>query len=160
VRAALGRVDPELPIYDVWTEVELIERRTWFIGVFGTVFIVFGLAALFMASVGLYGVLAFAVSRRTQEMGIRMALGASTADVIKLVLRQGASQLGIGLALGLALAFGVTRLIGFVMYNVDPQDPLVFGGVLAVIVLVGLAAAFFPARRASGVDPVVALRYQ
>jgi predicted permease len=160
VRAAVGRVDPELPIFDVWSEVEVIDRRTWFIGVFGTVFIVFGLAALFMASVGLYGVLAFSVSRRTQEMGIRMALGASTADVIKLVLRQGVSQLGIGLALGLALAFGVTRVIGIVMYNVDPQDPLVFGGVLAVIVLVGMAAAFFPARRATGVDPVVALRYQ
>jgi predicted permease len=160
VRAAVSRVDPEMPIFDVWTETELIARRTWFIGVFGTVFIVFGLAALFMASVGLYGVLAFSVSRRTQEMGIRMALGASTADVIRLVLRQGASQLGIGLALGLALAFGVTRLIRVVMYNVDPQDPLVFGGVLALIVLVGLAAAYFPARRATGVDPVVALRCQ
>jgi len=78
---------------------------------------------------------------------------------VRLVLRQGASQLGIGLALGMALAFGVTRLIGVVMYEVDPQDPMVFGGVLAVIVVVGLAASFFPARRATGVPPVEALRY-
>jgi hypothetical protein len=160
VRAAVSRVEAEMPIFDVWTEVELIDRRTWFVGVFGTVFIVFGLAALFMASVGLYGVLAFSVSRRTKEMGIRMALGANTRDVIGLVLRQGASQLGLGLALGLALAFGVTRLIVFLMFDVDPQDPLVFGGVVALIVLVGLAAAFFPARKATGVAPVAALRYQ
>ena len=160
VRAALRRVDPDLPLFNVRTQAEVIRRRTWFYQVFGTVFIVFGLAALFMASVGLYGVLSFAVSRRTQEMGIRMALGAGAREVVGLVARQGAAQLGIGLAIGMTLAFGVTRLIGLLMYRVDPQDPVVFGGVPLAIVLVGMAAAWFPARRATRVDPVEALRHE
>jgi predicted permease len=158
VRAAVRRLDPNLPIYNVFKETEVIDRATWFYGVFGTVFITFGLAALFMASVGLYGVLSFAVSRRTQEMGIRMALGAASADVVRLVARQGAAQLGIGLAIGLGLAFGVTRVVSFLMYQVNPRDPVVFGGVFTLILLVGIAAAVFPARRATSVNPVEALR--
>ena len=158
VRAAVRRLDPDLPIYNVFSQAEIIERSTWHYGVFGTVFIVFGAAALFMASVGLYGVLSFAVSRRTQEMGIRMALGAGSREVVALVARQGVGQLGIGLGIGLLLAFGVTRLVSILMYDVDPQDPVVFAGVLALILLVGIAAAVFPARRATSVDPVEALR--
>jgi putative ABC transport system permease protein len=158
VREAVRRVDPDLPIYNVFSEAEVIERSVWFYRVFGAVFITFGLAALFMASVGLYGVLSFAVSRRTQEMGIRMALGAASGDVVRLVARQGAGQLGIGLAIGLAMAFGVTRVVSILMYQVDPQDPVVFGSVFGLIVLVGAAAAVFPALRATGVDPVQALR--
>lgn len=158
VRAAVRRVDPDLPIYNVFTQAEVIDRQMWFFGVFGTVFIVFGLAALFMASVGLYGVLSFAVSRRTQEMGIRMALGAASRDVVGLIARQGAQQLGIGLAIGLVMAFGVTRVVGVLMYQVDPQDPVVFATVLSLIVVVGMSAAIFPARRATSVDPVEALR--
>ena len=159
VRSAVRRLDADLPIYNVRTEAEVIDRGIWFFSVFGTVFIVFGLAALFMASVGLYGVLSFAVSRRTQEMGIRMALGAGSGDVVRLVARQGAAQLAVGLGVGLALAFGVTRLITILMFNVDPQDPLVFGLVFGAIIVVGMAAAVFPARRATSVDPVEALRY-
>ena len=136
----------------------MVERQVWFYSVFDTVFIAFGLAALFMASVGLYGVLSFAVSRRTQEMGIRMALGAASGDVVRLVARQGAGQLGIGLAIGLVLAFGVTRIVSILMYEVDPQDPMVFGGVVSLIIVVGMAAAVFPARRATSVNPVEALR--
>jgi predicted permease len=158
VRAAVRRVDADLPIYEVFSQAEVVDRQVWFFQVFGTVFIVFGAAALFMATVGLYGVLSFAVSRRTQEMGIRMALGAASRDVVGLVARQGARQLGIGVTIGLLLAFGVTRVIGLLMYQVDPQDPTVFGAVLAVIVVVGMSAAIVPARRATGVDPVTALR--
>jgi predicted permease len=160
VRRAVRLADPDLPIFDIWTQADIVDRRTWFFGVFGTLFIAFGAAAMFMASVGLYGVLSFAVSRRTQEMGIRMALGADARDVVGLVARQGATQLSIGLGIGLALAFGLTRVIGLLMYRVDPQDPLVFGGVVVMIALVGVAAGFFPARRATGVDPVEALRYE
>lgn len=158
VRETVRRLDSDLPIYNVFSQAEVIERQTWFFGVFGTVFIVFGLAALFMASVGLYGVLSFAVSRRTQEMGIRMALGAASGDVVRLVARQGALQLGLGLAIGLALAFGITRVVGVLMYQVDPQDPTVFAAVISLIVVVGVSAAVFPARRATSVDPVTALR--
>ena len=159
VRSAVRTLDADLPIYNVRTEAEVIDRGIWFFSVFGTVFIVFGLAALFMASVGLYGVLSFAVTRRTQEMGIRMALGAGSGDVVRLIARQGAAQLGLGLAIGLALAFGVTRLITILMYNVDPRDPVVFGVVFGAIIVVGMAAAVFPARRATSVNPVEALRY-
>ena len=146
------------PVFNVFTEAEVIDRDIWFYSVFGTVFIVFGAAALFMASVGLYGVLSFAVSRRTQEMGIRMALGAGSRQVIGLVARQGAGQLAIGLGIGLVLAFGVTRVIAILLYDVDPQDPAIFAGVFSLIIVVGMAAAVFPALRATRVDPVEALR--
>jgi len=159
VRASVRRLDPDLPIYNVFSELEVVDRAVWFYSVFGTVFVVFGAAALFMASVGLYGVLSFGVSRRTAELGIRMALGAGSREVVTLVARQGAAQLGIGLAIGLVMAFGVTRLVAILMYNVDPQDPTVFLGVITLIVVVGMAAAIFPARRATSVSPVEALRY-
>jgi hypothetical protein len=158
LRRVVQRLDPDLPIYDVSTQAEVIDRSIWYYSVFGTIFITFGIAALFMASVGLYGVLSFAVSRRTKEMGIRIALGASGRDLIRLVARQGAGQVGIGLGIGMALAFGVTQLIRILMFNVDPQDPLVFAVVFLTIVGVGGAAAFFPARRATRVDPVDTLR--
>lgn len=158
VRGAVRRIDPDMPIYEIMTELEVVEAQIWFYRAFGTVFVVFGLAALFMASVGLYGVLSFAVSRRTQEMGIRMALGAGAPDVIRLVARQGASQLAFGLGIGMVLALGVTRVVAILMYNVDPQDPWVFGGVFAIIISVGMVASVFPARRATSVDPVEALR--
>ena len=160
IRSAVGRANRDVPMFAVMSGAEHLDRSTWFFGVFGTVFIVFGAAALFMASVGLYGVLSFAVSRRTHEMGVRMALGADARDVTALVVRQGAGQLGVGLAIGLAMAFGLTRLIGFLMHGVDPQDPVVFGGVVLTIVVVGMAASVFPALRATGVDPSDALRLE
>jgi predicted permease len=160
VRAAVEGLNPDLPIYDVRALDEVIGRETWFYVVFGLVFVAFGVAALFMASVGLYAVLAFSVTRRIQELGIRMALGAGTTDVLGLVLRQSASQVGIGLAVGLVLAWGVSRVVAIIMFQVEPRDPWVFGGVVGVVVAVGLLASLLPARRATGVDPVVALRYE
>ena len=160
VRRAVRSVDTDLPIYSVFSMDERIKRDAWFYNVFGTLFIVFGAAALFMASVGLYGVLSFSVSRRTQEMGIRMALGATARDVIKLVLRQGLAQLGVGLAIGLAMAFGLSNIVAFIMFDVQPRDPMVFGSIVVVITLVGLLASFVPARRATRVDPMEALRYE
>ena len=148
-------IDPQLPIYNVRSLKEALHRSSWFYNVFGTVFIVFGVAALFMASVGLYGVLSFSVSRRIQEMGIRMALGAGAKDVVRLVVRDGAVQMGVGLALGAALAYGVSRVVALLMFQVNPQDPMVFGIVLSVIALVGILATWIPARRATKVDPMV-----
>jgi putative ABC transport system permease protein len=158
LREAVRSVDADLPLFDVRSVAEAVDRSSWFYRVFGTVFVIFGAVALFMASVGLYGVLAFSVSRRTQEMGIRMALGAGRARVMRLVLRQGLTQIGVGLVVGLAMAFGLSSVLGFLMFGVDPRDPLVFGAVVLLTVAVGTAASLIPARRATGVRPSVALR--
>jgi len=103
-------------------------------------------------------VLSFSVSRRMREMGIRMALGASSRDVIGLVVRQGGVQLAFGLGVGLLLAFGLTSIIGLIMFEVTPRDPLVFSAVVAVIAGVGLLASYLPASRATRAEPVSALR--
>jgi predicted lysophospholipase L1 biosynthesis ABC-type transport system permease subunit len=158
VRQAVQTLNPNQPIYQVDSMKGVIRQASWYYYVFGSLFIVFGAAALFMATVGLYGVLAFSVSRRTRELGIRMALGANAADVIRLVLRQGGKQLAVGLGAGLLIAFGLTRVIGLLMFEVTPQDPPVFTLVVLLIAVVGLLASFLPARRATGVQPVVALR--
>ena len=135
VRRAVQMVDPNLPIYQVRSIAEVVQQNSWFFQVFGFIFIIFGVSALLMASVGLYGVLAFSVSRRVNEMGIRMALGAGAAQVRKLILRQGATQISIGLALGLALAWGVSAMVQIIMFEVEPRDPTVFGGVVLMIAL-------------------------
>jgi len=158
LRIAAARVDPTIPIYWVVTEKESIRRATGFVSIFGTVFLVFGLAALFIASVGLYGVLSFSVAMRTAEMGIRMTLGADAGRVISLVLRQGTRQVGLGLTLGVLGAFLAAPLISLIVYGIRPRDPLVFCGVVVLILGVGLLASFVPARRAASVDPIDALR--
>jgi putative ABC transport system permease protein len=158
LREVVRAVDPDVPLFQVRTVAEAAARTSWFYRVFGTVFVIFGGVALFMASVGLYGVLSFSVSRRTQEMGIRMALGAGRRRVMRLVLRQGFAQIGWGLVLGLAMAAALSRVVSFLMFGVQPRDPLVFGGVVLLTLLVGAAASLAPARRATGVDPVVAMR--
>jgi len=102
--------------------------------------------------------MAFSVSRRTREVGIRMALGAQGRDVVRMVFGQGLMQLGIGMAAGLALAVGVSRVLSILLFDVQPRDPVVFGAVAGVLTLAGLLACFLPARRATRVDPLVALR--
>ena len=127
---------------------------------FGTVFLIFGLMALFMASVGLYGVMAFSTQQRTQEMGIRMAMGAQAGHVIRLVFRQGLVQLALGLGLGLLLALGVGMITQGWYYGVSSTDPRVTACVAAVLALTGIVALVIPARRATRVDPVEALRFE
>ena len=118
----------------------------------------FGVLALLLAALGIYGVLAYSVSRRTREIGVRMALGAQVADVLVLVLRQGLGLVGIGLVLGLAGASGATRLLRGFLYEVQPLDPLTFAVVVTALAVVALAACWLPARRAARVDPMTALR--
>jgi putative ABC transport system permease protein len=119
---------------------------------------IFGAAALFLAGVGVYGVLSFSVSQRTQEMGVRIALGAGDRDVVRLVVGQGLSLAAIGVAIGLAGAFGVTRVIQSLLYNVTATDPISFGGVALFLALIAALASYLPARRATTVDPIIALR--
>jgi putative ABC transport system permease protein len=120
----------------------------------------FGLLALVLAAVGIYGVLAFSVSQRTHEIGLRMALGAQRRDVLGLVLRQGLRLAGVGIAIGLALAFALTRLLRTLLYDVSSTDPLTFAGVSLLLVCIALLACWLPARRAAKIDPMEALRYE
>jgi predicted permease len=160
VREAVWGVNPNLPLADVRTLDELTARsmaRTSFslimLGVAASV-------ALILGAIGIYGVISYVVSQRTRELGVRMALGAGAWEVRGMVLRQGLVLSGTGIILGLVAASGLTRLMGALLFGVDPLDPLTFAGVALSLLLVALAASYLPARRASRVDPVVAIRFE
>ena len=157
VRAAVASLDADLAIYEVSTMRRVIERQTWFYTVFGTFFMAFGVCALFLAAAGLYGVMSFAVTQRTREMGVRSALGAQGGQLIVLVMRKSVVQLAIGLALGLALALLASGALQPVLYHVNPRDAAVFAGVIVTLAVASLIASFLPARRVTKIDPVLAL---
>jgi len=158
VRDIVSQLNTDIPLY--WTQSfeDAVAQSLWFINVFGTMFMIFGFVALFLASVGLYAVMSFSVSRRTREVGIRMALGAQARDVVRMIFGQGLWQLGIGMTIGLAMALGVSQLLKVILFQVEPRDPTIYGGVAVVLVIVGLIACLVPAKRATRVDPLVALR--
>lgn len=158
VRQTVAALNPDIPLYWVYSMEEAIARPTWYIRVFGTMFMIFGFIALFLAAIGLYAVMSFSVSRRTREVGIRMALGAQAGDMVRLILQQGAWQLVAGVILGLGLAAGVAQLTRVILFEVQPRDPTIFGGVVGVLAISGLFACLVPALRATRVDPLVALR--
>lgn len=158
IRAAVQAVHADTPIYFVDTMAGRLAENTWVFNVFGVLFMVFGGVALFLASVGLYGVMAFSVRRRTAEVGIRMALGAEAGRVLGLILRQGATQVALGVTLGLGIAVVVARGLELVLFQVKAADPAVFALVAGVLAVTGLTASLVPARRATRVDPLVALR--
>ena len=160
VRRAVSGIDRNLPIYNVHTIQKTIDDNTWGWRVFGTLFSAFGVAALFLATVGLYGVMAFSVSKRTQEIGVRMAVGAESGAVLRMVLRQGAWQVGAGVALGLGLAMVLANAMRLMFFQVSPYDSSTFIAVGVLLLMTGLAAAFVPARRAARVAPMAALRVQ
>ena len=130
----------------------------WAFRLFGTLFMAFGFAALALATIGLYGVMSFLASNRTREIGVRMALGAGARNVLMLILRQGAIQLAMGLTLGLGLALLLARALTLILFNVEPWDPTIFVTVTIALGLSGLTASFIPAKRATRVDPMEALR--
>lgn len=158
IRDEVSRHSPDTPIYWPQTLEEAVREDLWWVDLFGGLFAVFGLGALFLAAVGLYGVMAFSVKQRTHEVGIRMALGAQGGSVLRLILRQGVVQVFLGLLLGLGLGALLSRGIrqGFTL--VEPWDPQVFLGICAVLLTTAFLATIFPARRATKVDPVEALR--
>ena len=158
VRNKIRVSDAGLPIFSVRTMEDLRQEGFWQFRIFAYMFGIFGAAALFLAGVGVYGVLSFSVSQRTQEMGVRMALGASRAAVLGLVVRQGVMLASFGVMAGLVGAVGITRVIRSLLYNVTPTDPLSFGGVTLFLVGVAILASYLPARRATNVDPIIALR--
>ena len=157
VRSAVSSLDADLAIYEIDTLRRVIDRQTWFYTVFGTFFMAFGACALFLAAAGLYGVMSFAVTQRTREMGVRSALGAHGLQLIGLVMRRSVIQLAIGLALGLALALLASGALQPVLYHVNPRDAAVFAGVVATLAVASLVASFLPARRVTKIDPVLAL---
>ena len=160
VRDVVASIDQNLPIYWVDTLQGRIAQDTWFYVVFGTLFIIFGAVGLFLALIGLYGVMGFSVSSRTKEVGVRMALGAEGGDVLKMILKQGGILVGVGLTVGLLLALALGHGLSIILFDVQPFDPLILLGIIIVLAGTAMLASFIPARRATRVDPVVALQYE
>jgi putative ABC transport system permease protein len=158
-RSILHELDPEVPtkfrtLSEMYSE-SLGSRR------FNVILIgFFGLTALLLATAGVFGVMAYSVSRRTQEIGVRVALGAASGDVLKMIIGQGMRTILIGIAAGFAGALALTRFVGSLLFGVTATDPITFGGVILLLVLAALLACYIPARRATRVDPMVALRYE
>ena len=158
VREQVSQLDPLLAVFHVRTVESLIEGavgaprfRTWLIGIFAAV-------SLLLSSIGLYGVIAWSVSQRTNEMGVRMALGAQQSEVMGMVLRQGMTLALSGVGIGLALALLLAKLLDGLLFGITPYDEVSFGVMALVLLLVALAASYFPARSATRVDPAVSLR--
>jgi predicted permease len=160
LRAVVTGLDPNLPVDALEAMPDAIEKATWAFGLFGSLFTIFGIAALFMASVGLYGVMAFSVAQRRQEIGVRMALGASQRRILRMVLNEGTAQLGIGTGLGLLLGYALAKPLSIVTYGVRLSDPFLYLFILGTLGVVGLVACFVPARSATRADPVAAMRPQ
>jgi len=145
-------------VFDVSTVSEAVEKQRWFLVVFGALFFSFACIGLLIASVGIYAVVAQATTRRTREIGIRMALGATASSILRIMLLRGVKQLGAGLVLGLAGAYAATGMMKDILIQVSPKDPVVFVGVTTLLVAIGLFACWLPARRAAALHPVQALR--
>ena len=160
VRREVQALDPNLPLIAVSPISEVLDQVLWAPRMGAALLVVFGLLALVLAAVGIYGVLAYSVSQRTHEIGLRMALGAQRGDVLKMIVRQGMTLTLIGVVVGLAVAFLVTRFMESLLYGVAATDPLTFMGVSLVLAAVALLATFIPARRATRVDPMIALRHE
>jgi putative ABC transport system permease protein len=160
VRSAMRGVDANLPLAEIRTMEQVLSAsltdwrfRAILLGAFGSL-------ALFISTIGIYGVISYSVAQRTHEMGVRMALGAARRDVLKLVVGQGLRLALAGIAIGLVGALALTRFLASLLFGVKPTDPLTFVGVCLILAVVAVLASYLPARRATRVDPMVALRYE
>jgi len=160
VRRELSSLDNDLPIFDVRTQTERIDRMLFSERLVARLASLFGLVALMLACVGLYGLLSFEVTRRTKEIGVRGALGAQAKDLLGLITKRGLALVSIGIVFGIVGFFGVTRFISSLLYGVQPTDFQTLFAVGSLLLIVGGLACLIPARRATRVDPMVALRYE
>jgi predicted permease len=159
VRAAVRAIDKDLPVFDVRTQEQqidaLLARERLFVALTST----FGVLAAFLASIGVYGLLAHRVSRRTAEIGLRLALGARQSDVLVMILREAAFLASLGAVIGVVAAAALSRYVRAILFGVAPADPATLGAALALVMVVALLAGWFPARTASRLDPMTALRH-
>jgi len=158
MREEVRTIDPDLPLFGIRTMDQQLAQQRWPFRVFGSMFAIFALIALALSAVGLYAVTAYSVAQRTQEIGVRMALGAQAAQVWWLVVRRGLVQLAIGLIIGLAGALGVGQLLQTVLVQTGTRDPITLVSIVLLLMVVSIGASFWPARRATRLDPVAALR--
>jgi predicted permease len=160
VREAVRQIDPDLPLMDVSTQMEQVERRFLQEKVFAQAYTLFGALALLLASVGLFGLMSYSVARRTNEIGIRMALGAQREDVLRLVMRESMILVVIGAGIGIGIAVAASGFVAALLFGLAPTDVMTMLLAVAVMTLVSAIAGYLPARRASRVDPMVALHYE
>jgi putative ABC transport system permease protein len=160
VRREVQMVDQDQPVFTVQTMTDLLQQQTWPYRVFGSLFAIFALIALVMSAVGLYAVMAYSVTQRTAEIGVRMALGAEGRQVSWLVLKRGLLQAALGLSIGLGGALFLSRVLRSLLVGISPTDLVTFAVITVILASVAIAACLIPARRATRVDPLVALRIE
>jgi ABC-type antimicrobial peptide transport system permease subunit len=160
VRAAVRQVDSNVPVTNITTQIEQVEGRFAQERLFAMAYSLFGVLALLLACIGLFGLMSYNVSRRTNEIGIRMALGAQRKDVVRMVLSESLLLVAIGVAIGFGVALAAGRLVTSVLFGLSASDIATFVSAIVLMIAVSTLAGYLPARRASRVDPMIALHYE